>query len=122
MFSDFERLLRTSQLAERFATGSTRRSAFRRTRVLLGGAIAAGVSPEELAGLLGVTANSVRSRLETQGELSEQEFLQVCDISVSTMERWRQEGLITSSVTDIRGRRYYPASALVAAVLDAPEI
>lgn len=57
-------LLRAAHRLEEGATGSTRREAFRVTRLLLGGLAAAGYSIGAMAAVLGISTGTVRSRAQ----------------------------------------------------------
>ncbi|MDY0830161.1 hypothetical protein SK224_13590 [Microbacterium sp. BG28] len=62
--------LRRAVAAERDASGSQRRVAFRNTRVLLGALQAGGFDLHHMAEVIGVTVENVRARAQRGGVLS----------------------------------------------------
>ncbi|MBD8103807.1 hypothetical protein PlfCFBP13513_15010 [Plantibacter flavus] len=64
------RLIENACRAERTASGTHRRGAFRDTRYIIGAVLAAGFVPHEVAKIIGVKVDSVHARRQVDGRLT----------------------------------------------------
>lgn len=113
-------VLTAARAAERTARGPERRDAFRVTRFLIAGCLAAGISAEELADALGVTPHSVRNRGGADGLVPSVVFAAHARIDLGTLTTWQHLGHLPAAEPDRDHRTSYPASALIAALLTNP--
>jgi hypothetical protein len=111
--------LRRAHLAERAASGAQRRAAFGLTRVLLGGARAAGFGPKLLAECMGLSISSINSRAHRDGWVTPELFAELAGLDVDAMSDWDMAGLIPSRARDDDGRQCHLASELIRALVGA---
>lgn len=78
--------------AEKAARGSERRTAFQTTRHLLAGAQAIGVPSADLARILGVGVDSIRTRSGVDGSVPFATFARLAELDADGLERWRRRG------------------------------
>lgn len=109
--------LRRAHLAERTASGAERRAAFGLTRVLLGGARAAGFGPKLLAECMGLSISSINSRAHRDGWVTLELFAELAGLDVAAMSDWDMAGLIPSRAGDEDGRQCHLASELIRALV-----
>lgn len=110
-------LLTAALQAEREAHGAERREAFRTTRYLLAGCRSTGIPMAQLAELMGVQPESLRTRSTTDGLIPAQQFTLLAALPADATTRWEQNGILPAATVDERGQISYPASALIAALL-----
>ncbi|MET3452300.1 hypothetical protein [Curtobacterium sp. 1544] len=110
-------VLVAARTKEATAHGPARRDAFRITRFLLAGSIAAGYTPSDLAAALGVTAGSIRTRADTDGPIPGTVFATYAGIGLETLTAWQEAGWLPTGEPDPECRTSYPASALITALL-----
>jgi hypothetical protein len=106
-------LLRAARDAERQAAGSDRRVAFRLTRVLLGGARAAGHNAAQLAACLDLSASAVRDRGGADGWVPAASLAPLAGPSEAQLQRWHEAGLLAHRSRDAAGQDCYLASELI---------
>jgi hypothetical protein len=109
-------LLRAARDAERQASGPDRRAAFRLTRVLLGGARAAGHNAAQLAACLGLTANAVRDRCGSDGWVRVTQLSAVSGVPEPQWAQWHEAGQLTQHCRDDAGQDCYLASEVIGAL------
>jgi len=116
-------VLRRALDAEQSAAGNQRIPAFRLTRHLLGGARRAGYTTSQLAGCLGVSVESVRTRGGSDGLVAVEDFATLAELDPQTVDQWATDGLVQHTVADDPGRRHCDASELLRALdrLDTPD-
>jgi hypothetical protein len=114
-------VLRCARDAETAAAGSDRRAAWRTTRELLGGAVAAGYPARLLADCLGVGLDSIRTRAERDAWMPGSALVGIADIQASDLAFWRERGLLPDEHVRADGSRCYPAVDLVRAVAAIPD-
>jgi hypothetical protein len=108
-------LLRAHRV-ELAAAGPARRLAWRTTRDLLGGLLAAGYSPYVIGDCLGVTADSIRTRASRDGWLPVPVLTDVLGISDAAVRQWRGTGLLPGRRVLRDGSIGYAAAELVRAI------
>ncbi len=109
--------LQAAHAVEAAAEGAGRRPAFRFTRGLLGGVLAAGYSARAVAACLGVAEASVKSRIERNAWLPEPRIRQI--VGTRKLRRWQTTGLLTTERTEPSGETSYPAVDVVQATMTA---
>jgi hypothetical protein len=103
--------------AERTARESQRRTAFRNTRHLIAGAHANGILLSDIAAVLGVSTSTIRSRNGGDGAVSASDFARLAGLSLDTLTRWHNQGLLSHVTAAQDGRTSYLASELIRALM-----
>lgn len=113
------RVLEAASAVESAATGSQRRTAFRATRSLLAGARMLGYSTVELAKVMNVKTNTVRSRAAMDGPVSTEYFCELAQIEPAQVAEWEASGKLGSASVDLDGQPIHLASDLLRLLLSA---
>jgi hypothetical protein len=112
-------LLVRVRAAELEAVGRQRRVAWRTTRDLLGGVVAAGYPLRLVAECLGVGPDSIRTRASRDAWIAAPTAIDVLHIEAVTLFAWRADGLLPNERRLEDGMVYYPAVDLVRAAVAA---
>lgn len=110
-------LILAATRAERRATGSRRRAAFRTTRYLLAGAVANGVNIDLLAKLMEITPGSAKLRASSDGAISLTEFMDLLGAAPIALPITGLANDKTILATRVANEGEYQASELVHALL-----
>jgi hypothetical protein len=110
-------VLTAARTAETTAHGPARHDAFRITRFLLAGSIAAGYTASNLATALRVPRRSIRLRANTDGLVPSTVFATYAGVGLETLTAWQEAGWLPTAEPDLECRTSYPASALITALL-----
>jgi hypothetical protein len=102
--------------AESAANGAQRRVAWRTTRELLGGALAAGYAARLLANCLGVGLDSIRTRADRDAWVAGEAIVGLGDIQIGDVKYWRTAGVLSAEQLLPDGCLAYPAADIVRAV------
>lgn len=110
-------VLRRARAAEQGAAGEQRIPAFRITRSLIAGTRSAGYTNAQVAACLGMTVTGVRARGGSDGWIAAEDFAELADLPIDTIERWAETELLPHAAADAAGQRYYLASELMRALV-----
>jgi hypothetical protein len=109
-------VIQAAHLAETDARGPERRPAFRVTRYVLGGAARLGISPALVGAVLGVRADTVRTRMGVDGLIDAGTFAALAGVTETDIGDWERNGLIHWDRSDHGGVHGYRASELLRAL------
>jgi hypothetical protein len=107
-------LLLQARAAEHAATGSARRGAWRTTRDLWGGVLAAGYSARALGVCVDVGLDSVRTRSARDGWLADAGLVEL-GVDRQVIDGWRSAGRLPGTRVSTDGSATYPAVEVVRA-------
>jgi hypothetical protein len=99
------------------ASGAARRGAQRFTREVISGILDAGYPTSLVADCLGVTASSVRSRVQKDGWLPARKVEKGARLRIGTLRRLQSQDWLPQSRTGLDGDTAYPAVDVIRALV-----
>ena len=112
------RLLAWAQAQERTTEGFERREAWRFTRGLIGGVLAAGYPARTVGACLHISPQSVRDRAQRDAWLCGETVRQAIDIDLAGWQAWLEEKRLGSDRVNERGEVCLEAVEIVRALRD----